>query len=377
MTRGTVLNCGIRVHKRPDLLRYTERGKMKRTGSCKIQLPATRTCCLFLIFPIVLALAACSVSAHPRYQPISASSSLFELRQGYRDIQIDGKVYLIVYMNYVSSSLDHGLLIDPLDHKWLQGAQEYVLYRAAELTKSKGAKYFGILHKDDWNLIDFSTSSKYGRHPIAHPGAGLMIKILNDYPSSTQPKDDRVYEVSNLLQSLPEKNSGLAKYQKTTSHDEAITNTGYGFSRWRSSVSGYDSVPVPGHWEKPVFGSAYFKFEPGMNITKEPTGSFHIAIWDDYWNSNRHNSDEPILQIQLLRQCVALAEHEGFEVFKLEDWTVEEHREATPEDGDLRKVWFRTTATVMLQHQKDPNSLDPVFVVDEIRSNVMNSHGKP
>ena len=345
-----------------------------RTGHCKARSQATSTCCVLLV-SLLVTLSACSFPVQPQYQPLTENSILSRPRQGYEEFQIDHSTHFITYVNYFSLSHKHGLLIDLLDDKWLKGAQEYVLYRAAELAKSKGAKYFAILHEDDWNLIDFFTTSKYGHNPIVRPGAGLMIKILNDYPSYTQAKDDRVYEVDKLLQNLPEKNSGLAEYQKTTSHDEAITNTRYGFSRWRSSVSGYDAVPVPGRWEKPLLGSAAFKFEPGKSIVKQPTGSFRIAIWDDHWNSNRHNIDEPILQIQLLRQCVTLAEHEGFEVFKLEDWIVEEHREATP-DGNLRNVWFRTSANVTLQHQKEADSLDPVFVVDEVRPYLMSNKAK-
>ncbi len=269
-----------------------------------------------------------------------------------------------------SLSHKHGFLIDLLDDKWLQGAQEYVLYRAGELAKSKGVKYFAILHKDDWNLIDFSTSSKYGRYPIARPGAALMIKVLSNYLSSSQLNDDRVYEVDKLLQSLPEKNLGLAEYQNKTALDEEARNTRNGFSRWRSSVSGYDSLPVPGRWVKSFFGDR-FEFQPGRSITKEPTGRYHVAIWNNFTHEHR-----PLSQVQLLQDCTQLAEQVGFEVFKLENLVVEEHREMTP-DGGLRKVWFRTSADVTLQHEKEPESLDPVFVVDEIRPYLMSEKTEP
>jgi hypothetical protein len=34
-------------------------------------------------------------------------------------------------------------------------------------------------------------------------------------------------------------------------------------------------------------------------------------------------------------------------------------------------VWFRTKATIVLKHQNEPDSFEPVFVVNEIRPNVM------
>jgi hypothetical protein len=76
------------------------------------------------------------------------------------------------------------------------------------------------------------------------------------------------------------------------------------------------------------------------------------------------------MPVALLRDCVLLADEMGFEVFKLKGWTVEEHRDTGSSRYQWR-VWFRTTAEVVLQHEKGPDSLEPVFVVDEIRSNVM------
>ncbi|BFU90945.1 MAG: hypothetical protein NTAFB01_21320 [Nitrospira sp.] len=66
-----------------------------------------------------------------------------------------------------------------------------------------------------------------------------------------------------------------------------------------------------------------------------------------------------------------LAEREGFEAFKLKNWTVEEHRD-DPTQVRLGRAWFKTSVDVILQHQKEPNNLDQVFIVDEIRPNVMN-----
>ncbi|HBR50530.1 MAG TPA: hypothetical protein DEA71_10635 [Nitrospira sp.] len=329
-----------------------------------------------LLLFVLLTLGACSHPGYPRYQPISMSDWVAsQLRQGYHDIQIDEETYVIVYTNYVT----HGFFIHPLENKWVQGAQEYALYRAGELAKSKGAKYFSVLHKDDWNLLDFSKEylyqryismiRGYGSRPIAHPGAGLMIKVLKDYPSSIPSDDDRIYEVEALFQRLIEKNPGLADYKNTMLPDKSVKNAGDRFGRWRSLVSDYDSLSVRGQWVKSVFGDR-FEFKPGRSITKEATDTYHVTLWDDHWNDYRSKHNWPILQVQLLQQCVLLAEEMGFEVFKLVNWTVEEYRDATS-DGGLRKVWFRTTATVTLHHQKERDSLAPVFVVEEIRPNVM------
>jgi len=313
---------------------------------------------LFLLLLFILpTMGACYFQGHPRYQPLSPKNIFSTPFQGYKDIQIDEQTYLVLYDGYYSHSLKHGFLqsTDILDEKWLQGAQAYALHRAGELVKSKGAKYFVVLHKDDWNLIGI-TRSRYGPLPDISPGAGLMIRILSDYPSSMQLNDDRLYEVDKLLQSVTEKNNGPIEYQENYSPTEN------GFRRWRSSVSGYNSVPVPGHWEKPLWGPSYLKFESGTDMAKGSTSNFRVAIWDDHFR--------PTFPIQLLQQCLTLAEREGFEFFRLENWTVEEHRD-DPTQVRLGRVWFRTAAHVVLQHQKELDSLDPVFVVDEIRKNVM------
>lgn len=337
---------------------------MERTESCKIQLQVTRTCCFFLLL-LVFALGACSFPVQPRYQPISDSSMLSVPRQGYRDIPIDERTYLILYDNYYRASFNVPIL-DPHDDRWLKGAQEYVLYRAGELAQSKGAHRFVVLYKDDWNLIGIFPQ-KNGRRPSFQPGAAIVMRVLTDDSFSIQENDDRVFAVDQLLRDLPEMNGGLAEYQNRPSQVELIQKTEKSFNRWRSSVSGYDSGPVLKNRAKQLIDYALSPlslFRPETIITKKPTGGFEIVIWDDSYS--------PTLSIELLRQCAVLAEQEGFEVFKLEDWTVEEHRDNTPQGG-IRKVWFRTTANVVLQHQKQLDSLDPVFVVDEIRQNVMNN----
>ena len=315
------------------------------------------TRCVFLLVLSVFALGACSF--HPRYQPLGLNSALVNV-QGYHDIQIDESTYFVTYQNY------NGVFGSKFSEKWLKGAQEYALYRAGELAKSKGANYFVVLYKDDWNLTDIM-HNKYGPIDIIRPGAGLVIRVWSDYPFAIQPNDDRVYEVDTLLRSLPKKNSGLADYEKKNSPGEFMENTGNEFHRWRTSVNAYDSVPVPGYPVKTLFGE-HFKFVPGINITKRSIGNFKIAIWN--------KSFLPVLPISVVRECATLAEREGFEAFKLENWTVEEHRD-DPTQVRLGRVWFKTSVDVILQHQKEFNSLDPVFIVEEIRPNVLHDHAKP
>lgn len=311
-----------------------------------------RIYCFLLLF-ILASLGACSVPVLPRYQPFPEGSASAPL-QGYSDIQLGGDTYLILYRNHLSD-----YAVDPLDDKWLYGAQKYVLYRAAELAKSKGASYFVVLHKDDWNLISGLRGTNWTARSYVEPGAGIVMKVLYEYPSSVQSNDDRVKEVDILLKKLPEQYPGLADYVKIQSQDALVLNGVNEFRRWRLSVSGYHSVPVPGTKHKTLFGAEDTKFEPGSTvISQNPSGQFELAIWDD----------RLITPLRLLTECVKLAEQERYEVFKLEDWIVEEHRTSGGLGGS--SVWFRTKVTIILQHQKDAESLDPIFVVDEIRKNV-------
>lgn len=251
---------------------------MERTRRCKARSQAIRTCC-FCWLPLVFALGACSFPVQPRYQPISESGVLSVPRQGYRDIPIDERTYLILYDNYYRASLNVPIF-DPHDEKWLQGAQEYVLYRAGELAKSKGVRHFVVLYKDDWNLIGVFPQ-KSGRRPSFQPGAAIVMRVLTSDSFSIQANDDRVFEVDQLLRDLPEMNSGLAEYQKKPSQVETIQKTGKSFNRWRSSVSGYESRPVLGHRAKQLLDyalSPLSPFRPETIITKKPTGGFEIVI---------------------------------------------------------------------------------------------------
>lgn len=304
------------------------------------QLRLKQICSVLLLF-ILPMLWACS--SYPRYQPISNPP----FTQGYQTIQIDKQTFLIFYENY-SSGL--GLLLDPLNEKWLQGAQEYALYRAGEFAKSKGASHFVVLHKDDWNLL-----SVWNIKGHTEPGAGLVIRVLDSYPSTIQLNTNRVHEVSKLLQELTERNRGLAEYEKKTSPDESMKNPGTKFSRWRSSVGGYNSAPVPGRRVTSLFGSIHI-FVPGNDISRGPAGEYQIAAWEDTYR--------PISPIQFLWQCATLARQEGFKTFKLVNWVVEEYRSVGGREGG--KVWFKTRANLIPQSEKDSDSLEPVFIVDEL-----------
>jgi len=89
-----------------------------------------------------------------------------------------------------------------------------------------------------------------------------------------------------------------------------------------------------------------------------PSDSFELSVSDR----------RLIAPLRFLHECVQLADQQGYEVFKLVNWTVEEHR--TKKIGGRLHIWFRTKAIVVLQHQNELGSLDPVFVVDEIRKQV-------
>lgn len=308
---------------------------------------------LLLCIPFVL--DSCSFRAQPRYQSISESSFWHHPFQGYASHQIDERTYLIVFQDYFSGVPVKGKWADYLDEKWLKGAQEYVLYRAGELTKSKGAHSFVVLHKDDWNQVSYE-SGRYGG-PRFMPSAMVLIRILDKHSSSIPGDEDWVVEVDQLMNSLVQKNIGLAEYLGMSSpHEGTVKISDNRFIRWRSSIIISDIGSAhPFSLHDGWFGRGY---SPKTEITKLPSGSFDIAMSGPYMVS----------PVELLLQCVKLADREGYGAFKLDDWTVEEHRDV---DLRYRRIWFGTKAHVVLQHhQKSSESLDPVFVVEEIRSNV-------
>lgn len=308
-----------------------------------------RGICLALLPIALLTLGACSTPSHPRYQPLPKGIVGFPY-QGYHDVQIDERTYFVHYDQYFLLSfktfLSRG---SALDEMWLKGAQEYVLYRAGELTKSRGASHFVVLHKDDWNVIG-SVKHKHQRSPIIYPGAGILMRVLDRPPSSVQKDEGFVYEVNTLLASLAEKNGGLAEYrgQPTSGDKTSVRNSQ--FSRWRSSSHRLDHVQVPSFsW----FNGKFLEFNsPETTIAKMSANVFEVVILSRSW----------ISPLQMLWQCVEIARQEGYEVFRLEEWTVDQYGETFP--------WFRTKATVVLQHQLEPESLLPVFEVEKIRASV-------
>lgn len=314
---------------------------MARNRNCKPSRLKAMTH-IFLLLSIPFLLAACAHPVHPRYQPISEYSIWRPPVQGYGSLQINKNTYLVEYLNYyIYQNFDSSA-----DEKWLKGAQEYVLYRAGELAKSKGAHSFVVLHKDDWNMVWYKYRRPIG--PRFMPGAMVLMRIL-DKNSSSIPRDgDQVFEVDKLLDSLAKQNIGLAEHQGTPSpHEGTVKISDNRVIRWRSSVITSDSMSVLGLEESPK-----------TEITKTSSGVFDIAM------SGLHM----VTPVDLLLECVKLADREGYEAFKLEDWAEEEHRDM---GMTLRGVWFRTKAHVVLQHhQKNYESLEPVFVVEEIRSNI-------
>lgn len=308
---------------------------------------------LLLCMPFVLDACTFSFRAQPRYQSISESSFWHHPFQGYKSHQIDERTYLIVYQDYFSGVPVNGKWADYLDEKWLKGAQEYVLYRAGELTKSKGVQSFVVLHKDDWNQVSYE-SGRYGG-PRFMPSAMLLIRILDKNASSIPVDGEYVYDADKLLDSLAKQNIGLAEHRGMSSHLEgAVNRTDNRVIRWRSSIIVSDSVPTH------PFGWFEWRYSPKTKITKVPSGSFDIAMSGPYMVS----------PVELLLECVKLADREGYGAFKLENWTVEEHRNEVLGLA-ARRLWFETKAHVVLQqHQKKSEDLESVFVVEEIRSNV-------
>lgn len=304
----------------------------------------------------------------PRYQPYPEGRSLahpVQGFQGYKDIQIDEHTYFILYENYGGRSPDDGVL-NHCEGQLLKGAREYVLYRAGELAKSKGAKYVVVLHKDDWNLASaWSSRNSRGRGSgseatlyAGEPGAGLVVRLFREYPPLARHSNDRIYDTEELLQNLSEMNFRLAEYQNKTSQGESTTKLMDTVSRWRSTVISCRPVSVQGREDNQFHSSANSPFERGHTITKGPNGDIQIALWAHrYWPSTS--------AVQFLSLCVQLAEEEGFKIFKLKDWRVEEH---LSREIKTWGAWFGMKATINPQREIDANSLEPVFSVNETRS---------
>lgn len=307
---------------------------------------------------VLVTMEACVFRSHPLYHSLSQSSAWDEYRQGYFEYQIDEQTYLIGYSNYVTA---HAIWEDVRSLKWLKGAQEYALYRAAEFTKGKGQQSFVVLHRDDWHYTGYGTLSSRRSGPIglwSSPGAWVIIRIVDANAVPLLKNDDRVYSVDSLLESLARENSGLAKYQGTivpsSQKDSYVPRR---FQRWRSSSSAYNSVRLPASHSHESWPWKYDVVEPGSNVVQTAPGKFTIAVWDE----------AQISPMQVLWQCVALANREGYKVFKVEKWAIEEHSGGAQGPHTVR-IWFRDMVDVVLQHQKEPNSLESVFEVDEVLS---------
>lgn len=361
---------------------------MKRPADSPFRAGAVKVGYSLLLLTSLLTLTACGVSLrvpyaqdalYPEYKAYNHNPSCYPClggQYGYHDIAVDSETYFISYMTYFRNGLlptsyfPTRVKMDASNERLLKGAQEHALYRAAELTKSKGKKYFAILYKDDWNLIREWSASKdtthgrqFSEYPDYDPGAGIVIRLLHQYPSTLQSIDDRVYEVDTLLQQLPEKNHGLAEYSKQAPRYELSDNL-TGFRRWRSFVKEYESLDAFEAKYRALYRTEHRSAWSSTStiestvVPQSVSGSFEFSI-----------SDRRLISpLRFLHECVRLADEKGYEVFEVVDWTVEEHR--VKRNHGLRYAWFLMKATIVLQHQKKSDDVSSIFVVDEIRKNV-------
>lgn len=322
--------------------------------TCQSQM---RIIALLLLLPILLASGACSSPSYPRYQPIATGGFKLSPQQGYSDYQIDERTYLITYQGFNSNatwswkSLSH--------EKWIELAHDYVLYRSAELARSKGAKQFVIIQRDDSNQS--WRVSVHGRHGSREfiqgyiPSARALIRLIFDDGSPVLGPEYSAQDVDTLMTRLIRRSAELAKQQGENSSIDDATANGDGFVRWR----------VPVLLDDPALEPSLAKRKSSLldtDITDESFGVFGVVLW----------SRLPLSPIDLLRQCIKISDREGAPVFKLEDWTTHEYRFGRSwNDWNDWNAWFRTKARLVLLQQSEPNSLDPVFVVNEIRKNVM------
>lgn len=329
-------------------------GRIEQTG-CFTSPLCTSSICFLLMLLIIFALGACSSPSHPRYQPIAAGGFKLEPQQGYSDYQIDGRTYLITYQGFNS---DTARSWRGLSHEeWIVMAHDYVLYRSAELARSRGAKQFVILHKDDSNQSwRVSVGKSHGQAIRGFiPSAQVLIRLLADDKASIVGSEGQVYDVITLITRLTKSNAELAKRLGVGSSPDTTTADEHRFVRWRVPVLLDDSALGPS-WTKRKNSLL------DTEIAADVPGVFGIVQW----------SRLPLSPIDLLRECIRIADQEGYPVYKLEDWTTAEYRPGRSwNDWNDWSAWFRTKARLVLQHQSEPNSLDPVFVVDEIRENVV------
>jgi adenosyl cobinamide kinase/adenosyl cobinamide phosphate guanylyltransferase len=318
--------------------------------------------CFVLLMCVLPMLGACAAPVYPRYQPIFEASFGGVPQQGHSHYQIDARTYLVTYQAFNPGGIRSGKYLS--NEEWIVMAHDYVLYQAAELARSKGAKQFVILHRDDSNeALRVWASHKrprggYSNSEIVEgftPVARVLIRMLSNDGEVNLGSENHVHEVDRLLEELIKRNAWLAAQLETLAPQEKIRASKSPFVRWRASVLVGDTD----------LGQALKKRRNSLldtEITDEVPGVFGITLW----------SRLPLSAIDLLREGVKIAEREGYAAFRLEDWTVGEYRQGTHwNDWINSRTWFRTKARLVLQQQDEPNSLDPVFVVDEIRNNVM------
>jgi hypothetical protein len=244
----------------------------------------------------------------------------------------------------------------------MQGARQYALYRAAEFTKGKGQQSFVVLHKDDWSHTGYGRKSPRGRVGLmVSPGAWAIVRILDANVIPSQKDEGRIYSADVLLESLAQENGGLAAYRGTSPlprHEERSDPRS--FQRWRLSYGMMqNAVPIPWNSGQELFGmTEATDYQPGSKVSLGGPGRFRVTIWDR----------AQISPMQVLWQCIVLANREGFKVFKIEDWAIDELR--------AYGVWFRNTVDVVLQHEKEPTSLELVFAVEDVLSH-MDASGAP
>ncbi len=331
-----------------------------------------RQICFFFLLAILLTVGACAAPVYPRYQP-AAEDSLGAARlckncfgtvpqHGYSDYQIDERTYIVTYQGFNPAGIGPWRYLP--HEEWIAMTHDYVLYRSAELARSKGARQFVILHRDDSNQawrVWKRYRDRYGRYDEMElimgftPGARVLIRLFADQRASILESDGQVHEVDTLMARLTKSNAELSNQQGVgLSHNYAPANDRR-FVRWRVPVLLDDTGLEPSLRNRK---SSLLDTE----IIEDTRGVFKVVQW----------SRSPLSPIDLLRECIRIADQEGYPVYKLEDWTTAEYRPGRSwNDWNDWSAWFRTKARLVLQHQSEPNSLDPVFVVDEIRENVM------
>ncbi len=336
--------------------------------------------CYVLLMCLLPMLGACAAPIYPRYQPVAEDSigaarlckNCFGTvpRHGYSDYQIDERTYLMTYQGFNPAGMGPWRYLS--HEEWIEMAHDYVLYRAAELAKSKGARKFAILHRDDSNeswRVSIPVYNKYGHYAGHkeiimgfHPEARVLIRLLSSDSPVNVRSDNHVHEVGGLLTALKKGNARLAAQLETAAPQENVLVSKSRFVRWRAPVLFEDTALEPG----------LAKLEPGLEkrnssfldteIIEDAHRVFKVVQW----------SRLPLSPIDLLRECIKIADQEGYPSFKLENWTTGEYRPGRSwNDWNDWNAWFQTKTRLVLQHQSELNSLDPVFVVEEIRESVM------